>query len=240
MFNKLRSVITESRVKQEQILLQSRENVWAQVFHDSIRGKEFLQDLPLNVGRWAGNYSFFYILNRILTDFKPPSILEFGLGESSKFVSVYLDNYLVDSRHIIIEHDENWADSFTCSFQLSERSVVKILPLEEIEVEGHKCKVYERLEECISEKFSLYIIDGPFGSRRYSRFDLMTLVNRIDCQDEFIFLVDDCNRIGEMETVKCAIDFLKSRQITHYTRLYEGSKSQMLIASHLYKHVTTL
>jgi len=95
-----------------EIILQNKEIIWSQIFHDSIRNKTSLKNLPLNIGRWAGNYSLFYVLFRILNDFKPKKILELGLGESSKFISVFIQNYLNDSIHLIIEQDESWKNNF--------------------------------------------------------------------------------------------------------------------------------
>ena len=107
-----------------------KELDWANVYHDSIRGKQALENLGLNIGRWAGSYPFFYVLNRILNDYKPKNIIEFGLGESSKFISTYVENYLQDSNHFIIEQDEDWKNIFISRFQLTNKSVVKILPIE--------------------------------------------------------------------------------------------------------------
>ena len=45
--------------------LHTKEIEWAHIYHDSIRGKKPIEELGLNIGRWAGNYSFFYVLNRI-------------------------------------------------------------------------------------------------------------------------------------------------------------------------------
>ncbi len=94
--------VINNQILTEEILLTNRELLWANNFHDSIRGKKCLQELNLNIGRWAGNYSFFYILNRVLMDYKPIGILDLGLGESSKFISTYLDNFLPNSFHTII------------------------------------------------------------------------------------------------------------------------------------------
>ena len=91
------------------ILHQSLEIEWAHVYHDSIRDKPYLQNLSLNIGRWAGNYAFFYLLNRILFETKPKRILELGLGESSKLISVYIENILVNSEHLIFEHNSTQA-----------------------------------------------------------------------------------------------------------------------------------
>ena len=87
-----------------------------------------LENLPLNIGRWAGNYSFFYALHRILKDGQPTSILELGLGESSKFISTYLDNHLLSSFHTIIEQDISWMNNFKNTFHLSPRSQIHYFP----------------------------------------------------------------------------------------------------------------
>ena len=55
------------------ILIQNnltvKEILWSSIYHDSIRDKEWLNKLSLNVGRWAVGYPFLYILNRVLSDF---------------------------------------------------------------------------------------------------------------------------------------------------------------------------
>ena len=71
------------------IVRQLNEVVWANVYHDSIKGYPFLQNLGLNVGRFACNYTLLYLLHRIIEVSKPQRILELGLGESSKLISTY-------------------------------------------------------------------------------------------------------------------------------------------------------
>ena len=106
--------------------LQNMELEWAHVFHDSIRGKSWLESLPLNIGRWAGNYSYFYVLCRLLNDYQPANIIEFGVGESSKVVSAFLENQLLESRHVILEENEQWAAAFSDRFTLGGRSEIKL------------------------------------------------------------------------------------------------------------------
>ena len=129
MINKIKSIIRELRENDKKFLsmlhtneTQAKELEWAHIYHDSIRGKTHIENLSLNIGRWAGNYCFFYVLNRILADYKPEKILDLGLGESSKFISTYLDYYLLNSSHTIVEQDENWTAAFKDRFQLSIRS----------------------------------------------------------------------------------------------------------------------
>ena len=40
-------------------------------------------------------------------------------------------------------------------------------------------------------KYDLYIIDGPFGSSRYSRFDIFSQVEKFQKEDEFILIFYD-------------------------------------------------
>ena len=152
----------------------SKENEWANIYHDSIRGINFIENLPLNIGRWAGNYPFFYLLNRILKDVKPEAILELGLGESSKFISKYLDNYLMNSNHLIIEHNINWKNQFLNQFNLSENVKIQICDMITKNVEGHMINSYSNILEFIDMKYDLYIIDGPIGSCYYSRYDIIS------------------------------------------------------------------
>ena len=63
---------------------------------------------------------FFYVLNRILSDYKPSSILEMGLWESTKFISYYANNYLPNSSHFVIEQSQEWLDTFNGRFKLAD------------------------------------------------------------------------------------------------------------------------
>lgn len=240
MLKKIKALIEENRENQKKILLQTQELEWAHVYHDSIRGKQWLENLPLNIGRWAGNYSFFYVLNRILNDFKPKAILELGLGESTKFILAYLDNYLIDSKHLVIEQDENWKNIFKESFTLSNRSEIVVCALEKAIVKGFETNAYHNFEQAVKGKFDLYLIDGPFGSSHYSRYDIMKLANNFDLNDDFVILMDDYNRKGEQETVEDLLHIFREKKIKTYHQLYSGKKSIMVIATEKYKYATSL
>src|SRR5690554_6195752 len=86
---RIKAILDDFRLRLDDNKKLLQENEWANIYHDSIRGNDELQQLSLKIGRWAGNYSFFFLVHRILKDFKPKKIVEFGLGESSKFISSY-------------------------------------------------------------------------------------------------------------------------------------------------------
>ena len=240
MIKKIKKVIKEHVKLQRLSYLQLKELEWSQIFHDSIRGKKALETLPLNVGRWAGNYTFFYLLNRILTDYKPNNIIEFGLGESTKFISTFISNYALESKLVTIEHDENWKNLFLENFQVVNNSKIELLKLTKNNVNGYISNGYHDIAKKIKESFDLYIIDGPFGSPNYSRYDIFYLLESKTPEDEFIIIMDDYERIGEKETTNAVLKLLKSKQIKIYTKEYVGNKSVFVIATEKYQYVKSL
>ena len=222
--------------------LQNMELEWAHVFHDSIRGKSWLESLPLNIGRWAGNYSYFYVLCRLLNDYQPARIIEFGVGESSKVVSAFLKNQLLESRHVILEEDEHWAAAFLDRFTLCDRSEIKLLPITEKHTsDGVPYNGYTEVESLVQEtKYDLYLVDGPKGSSHCSRYDIVVAMKAMEVGDEFIVLIDDHNRIGEQETAERLQQLLRDKGLTIFSGQYIGNSSQIIIATPKYRFATTL
>ena len=222
--------------------LQNMELEWAHVFHDSIRGKPWLESLPLNIGRWAGNYSYFYVLCRLLNDYQPAKIIEFGVGESSKVVSAFLENQLPDSQHVILEEDEDWAAAFSDRFELSKRSEINLLPIKEKQTsDGVPYKGYDGIEAFVgSSKYDLYLVDGPKGSPNCSRYDIAVALEAIESGDEFIVVIDDHDRPGEQETAERVEQLLREKGLTIFSGQYIGNSSQIVIATPKYRFATTL
>jgi hypothetical protein len=240
MINKIKNFLKENRDYQKKQIMLLKELDWANTYHDSIRGKAWLEKLPLNIGRWAGNYSFFYVLNRILNDYKPKSILEFGLGESTKFITSYLENHLLDSKHLVVEHDANWKQTYLSQNLISTRSNINICEIEEKAIKGYKSKGYKTIETIIDRKYDLYIIDGPFGSNRYSRYDIVKIAETFTANDEFIIILDDYNRKGEQDTAADLLEFLANKNIKTHTAVFDGNKNLLVIATEKYKYITSI
>ncbi len=240
MIKKIKALIRENRENQQQLIRQNQELEWAHVYHDSIRGKVHLENLPLNIGRWAGNYAFFYLLNRIMSDAKPQRILEFGLGESSKFIASCLEHDLKQGLHQIIEQSSEWATAFNSRFELGAYSKVSVCPLVKKQINGHEVNSYEGLAEVVTGTFDLYLVDGPFGSPHFSRYDILAVAGRLKPSDEFIIIVDDYDRIGEQETAKALEVLFEEKQIKAYTKVYTGIKRVWLLATPKYRFVTSI
>ncbi|MFZ4784042.1 MAG: hypothetical protein ACOYLH_01110 [Flavobacteriales bacterium] len=225
---------------QQKLNAQLAELQWADVYHDSIRGRAWLENLPLNVGRWAGGYAFFYVLNRLMGDYKPSSVIEFGLGESSKFISRYIENELTATKHTIVEHDPEWVNAFKSRFSLSNQSSIEVFELQEKTYNNERYLGYKNIESITSVKHELYIVDGPFGTDHYSRFDIRYFLDVLVPGDEFLIIVDDSQRQGEQDTYKELRKYLTDRgfQIHYYT--YRGGKNLSVIGTGKYKFAMSL
>ena len=99
---------------------------------------------------------------------------------------------------------------------------------------------YENIESTVTSKFDLYIVDGPFGSPNYSRFDIYGLVDKLQKEDEFVIIIDDYDRQGEKETVRELLQLFKNKEINVFIETYSGMKSVIVIATDKYKYVTSL
>ena len=241
MYRRLREDLKANPASHHRTHLQNMELEWAHVFHDSIRGKPWLESLPLNVGRWAGNYSFFYLLCRLLNDYQPKSIIEFGLGESSKVIAAFIENQLQDCRHTIIEENPDWRDSFLSRFPLSDRSEIKIMTAEQKQLAGGSIyNGYSGIDTAVTQTFDLYLVDGPTGSENCSRYDIVTIAERLTQGDEFVILIDDYDRAGEQETAEALLEQFKQQGIDVHTGIYMGNASQIVIATNRYRFATTM
>ncbi|RAR46601.1 hypothetical protein [Flavobacterium lacus] len=240
MIKKIIALIKENKENQRHIIRQNEELIWANVFHDSIRDKSHLQNLSLNIGRWAGGYSFFYLLNRIMSDAKPQRILEFGLGESSKFISSCLEHDLKTGIHHIIEQSSDWDKAFKKRFTLSDFSNVSICPLVKKDVNGHEVNCYEGLTEIVSGKFDFYLVDGPFGSSHFSRYDILPLAERLTPTDDFIIIIDDYDRVGEKETAQSLVTLFAEKQIKVHIKHFVGVKKVWLLTTPKYRFLTSV
>lgn len=240
LLNEFRNRDEEQKLQYENIKLQMVELEWAHIFHDTIKDKQWLNELALSPGRWAANYSFLYILVRILSDYKPKKMIEFGLGESSKVVSAFLDHQLTSSSHLIIEQDEKWISAFNSRFTLSEKSLIMHIPLAEKNIKGFAVQSYKNIGEKVDEIFDLYIVDGPFGSKKFSRYDICVLAEKLMPGNEFVIIIDDYNRQGENDTAVDLINIFAGKNIRISQGVYAGNKSQLVIATEKYRFAASM
>lgn len=243
---KLDMMRTELKERQNRLeglmMLQQASNqelIWANVFHDTIRGSKWLpENTALSPGRWAVGYPGLYALYRVLDDFKPQSILELGLGQSTKLTGNYTKyrRQLGETcEHYVVEHDKTWIDFFSINNDITETQILN-MEMQEITLEldengSAKVNIYVGFGEKLKDKvFDLIFIDAPLGSDDYSRIDIVDILPNC-LADNFVIMMDDYHRVGEKRTVEIIKNMLRENGIAYKVGMYSGEKSTALIVS---------
>ena len=216
----------------------AQESLAAITFSNAIQNSEWLKYKSFYPGRWAVEYTFLLTLFRILEHHKFTNLLEFGLGQTSRMVHQYATFYNVPA--ITIEHDTEWIE-FTCKDTHNAYSInVKVLPLEMVDYNGYKTRTYQGVKDAFeNQKFDFILVDGPFGSEHYSRSQIIQLAE-CNLAETFCIIIDDCNRIGEQETVAKVEKTLKEEKIKYAINKYNGLSDYVVICSEDLKFLTSL
>lgn len=239
--NLLVSRTKEYQEKLDEMLRISKELLWSDIFSDTVRGYSWYNEKSLSLGRWAIGYNYAYVLARVLEEFRPTNILECGLGQSSKIIVDYVSAYNVTS-YDIVEQDKNWVDFFSANANFSERIQFNIRNIIESENRfgGEKTYIYEDFGSIVTgKKYDLLSIDGPWGSEKYSRIDVLEHIPSI-LKENFVIMIDDYNRSGEKNMVELLKERLRASNIVYYTGKYEGTKDVCIIVSEDWKFLTTM
>lgn len=217
-----------------------QEILFANIFHDAVRGSQWLGEQPFAPGRAAIGYPTLYALYRILDEMQPRCILEMGLGESTKMIGSYV-RWITEVRneecqHFVVEHDPSWIHFFGKRFHLSKASEIVQLELiresiNETQETPTQVNLYRDFAQKLgTRKYDLVFIDGPFGSPLYSRIDILDILP--EClADSFILMLDDAERAGEQNTLTMIGNVLAESNITCCVNYYSGLKATAIVTS---------
>lgn len=232
---------------QKIIIGQNHELIYSQVFHDTIKGSKWLpEDFAFSPGRGALGYPALYVLYRVLDEFRPISILETGMGQSTKMIGMY-NMHNKECNHCVVEHDHGWIEFFSSNFKLPKTTQIVELPIEDTEIElgdGQKTNVtiYTDFFNTFKDhKYDFICIDGPYGFRSpiYSRIDVIGILP--EClKERFVIMLDDCHRTGEQNTLDLMLAKLEDAGIECYYSIYNGEKGTGIIVSKDLSYMTTL
>ena len=97
--------------------------------------------------------------------------------------------------------------------------------------EAEAVRVFKGFQETFQgQKFDFISVDAPLGGdmKQYARIDVLNLIPD-GLGENFVIMVDDCNRIGETNTVKEIQQCLADHQIDYRSGWYQGEKVSVLI-----------
>lgn len=219
----------------QKMLRTEREVLWANVFHDTIIGSTWLKNKSFSPGHWAVGYPYLYLLYRCLNEIGPKSILELGMGQTTRMIGQYAA-HCEGVEHIVTEHDENWVQFFKKSFNFSENTAIHMFELEKTPYkEDQNVLSYSGFEKAFeNRKFDLISIDAPFGGpnggEKYARVDVCRLMPGI-LNESFVILLDDAHRAEERATANEITNILSESGIGFKSKFYTGEKEVFIAVS---------
>lgn len=143
---------------------QSDEITYAEIFKSTIEDSKWMTNKTFSPGRWAVGYQVLYVLYRILNEIRPQTILEIGLGQSTRMIAQYVEAS-PEVYHRVVEHDSSWIDFFSKQYALSPRSQIVQLDWDFINYNGAaNVRCYRDFSAQFNDqRFDLILIDGPLG-----------------------------------------------------------------------------
>ena len=229
----------------KEITYRVKEINYAQIFNDTVKESVWLSKKNFSLNNSASNYSFMYILYRILDEVQPKNILELGLGQTSKMTTQYA-KYYNDSHLLIIEGDQLWIDNFSNKLNIESNVDIVQRDVETFTYNDTENLRFKDFDEATGDnKFDLIIIDGPqgfisepeFHELEYSRSNVWSLIDN-NLADEFVIIIDDYDRQGEKNTMARVEELLREKKIEFYNFKSTGLKEQYVICSSGYRFVS--
>jgi 16S rRNA G966 N2-methylase RsmD len=149
----------------------------------------------------------------------------------------------VEACCITVEQSEEWIKMRLNNGISQDYINIVTADVEKIWINNFETLVYKNLEtelEKFKKKFNLILIDGPWGSENYSRFNIIKLVENELIDRDFIIIMDDHNRKGEQETIDELKLTLTRFNYQFIIGHYSGDKSQIVIASKKFGYLESL
>lgn len=211
----------------------SDEAVWAHIFHDAALNSDWLLNKTFYAGRWAIGYQFLYVLFRVLNSARPSSILELGLGQSTKMITQYVASNSA-AKHRVVEHDTSWISFFREENDICKQS--EIIPVDLVTApfeEDDTVLMYKDFAEKVSDRtYDFISVDAPFGAEAniYARVDIISIIPKC-LDDSFVIMVDDANRAGEQHMIVRLKEKLDKAGISYCCATYRGNKTTHILTS---------
>ena len=210
-----------------------KELNYAHLLRDGMRESSWVKKQTFDLHNWAANYSFIYLLFRILDKIEPRNILEFGLGQTTKLTTQYIAHKNPEAYLNVCEHNVDWIKIYQPELPKHEHIRINHLDLEYFEYRRKRNDKYAGLLEMVGDqKFDLIIVDGPVGGgKNLPRSNVVDLICHGNLSENFVIIFDDAERVGEKNTIRKAQTALRKKSIAFQTFERFGIKRQAYIVS---------
>lgn len=174
--------------------------------------------------RSAATYSYLYLLLRAAQELGELRILELGAGQSTILIDRLAQRFPIQCT--TLEHDEFWQQHIAGQVEVD----VRHAPLVPRLSRGHQADSYDPAVIDAEARFNVLLVDGPRSSKRRSRWGCLAFIEQ-HLEDDFLIIIDDAERPGEIDTIGAALQLLDERGIQYGTHLSRSINSQFVIAT---------
>jgi hypothetical protein len=180
---------------------------------------------PLNS---AANYSLMYLVVRLLQTFDFEQVVELGAGQTTFLIDALVKGQVFRGSITTLEHDDTWR----CLVQERVTHELTMTPLLDKPYRGG----YDLSKVSIPSKIDLLLTDGPpaFDGRYLSRHSALPLLEKLN-DSNFVIVVDDAERQGELKLVEQIGHTLKEKRIPYRMGVVAAAKCQIVIATGRYE-----
>jgi protein-L-isoaspartate O-methyltransferase len=177
----------------------------------------------------AANHSLLYLVLRCYVELPLARILDVGAGQTSLLLDA-LQRRLGKSEVITLEHDPAWAARIAAQVA----HPVLCRELVDMRIGGRRTRMHDLAG--LSGPFQLIIMDAPGGTRRYSRLGLVRLMETVMDRRDFVAILDDADRSGEMQTIAACRQWLREEGLAFREKRIMAAKWQWLCAAGALEH----
>ena len=218
-------------IKQDKIINLANEILWGMNFQNAMNSCAWMQGKSIKANGAAVGYYYLYTLYKALESGKFKSVLDIGMGQTTKMISQYVKQN-ENIKHFVVEGDAKWIEFAKHDLDLSCNT--KILLLETVfGGSDGKVRIYKGFKEALKNKtFDLISIDGPQGydMKNESRIDILEILP--ECLEKsFVMLIDDVDRLGESNLLQNVLKILGDNEIEYTYMLYTGITTFAVITS---------
>ena len=207
-------------------------------FNSAITDSKWLRNKGFTPGGCAADYGALLSIFKVLNIMQPERTLEFGLGQSSKLIHQYAAYF--GKSAVTVESDPVWTDFFRRSIDEAYPVNVSFHPAEQVTYKGKKTLAYTNLESITAQgPYDFVFVDGPFGSKHYSRSQILGMLPD-GVSDNYCIIIHDMERYGEQQTLEEAVKILTKAGKEPVVRLFHGEKSHAMLCSRSLYFLTTV
>lgn len=182
----------------------------------------------------AANHSLLYLIARLLAECRIPKALEFGCGQTTVLMHEIRKRTGTPGSLLSVEHNPFWADHIA---EVTGGEVRKA-ELHSRRVQERECRAYDIASLDMGERFNLFLVDGPEGAMRRSRWGALEVVEKL-LDDQFVVIFDDAGRIGEVDTIRACRSLLRQGGRTFSEKVFSAGTNQHVFFTEDYRSIFT-